>query len=38
MLHGLYARVSILRPPPDGDSVDFEAGYFRHLEERAGGP
>lgn len=35
MLHpmagGPYARISILRPN-DGDTVDFEAGYIRHLE------
>ena len=31
MLHGPYARVSILRRH-DGDTVDFEAGYIRHLE------
>lgn len=31
MLDGLYARISILRPN-DGDTVDFEAGYIRHLE------
>lgn len=28
---GPYARVAILRPH-DGDTVDFEAGYIRHLE------
>jgi hypothetical protein len=28
---GPYARISILRPH-DGDTVDFEAGYIRHLE------
>jgi len=28
---GLYARIAILRPH-DGDTVDFEAGYIRHLE------
>jgi hypothetical protein len=27
---GPYARISILRPH-DGDTVDFEAGYVRHL-------
>ena len=27
----LYARIAILRPH-DGDTVDFEAGYIRHLE------
>jgi hypothetical protein len=26
-----YARIAILRPH-DGDTVDFEAGYIRHLE------
>jgi hypothetical protein len=31
MLQGPYARISILRPH-DGDTVDFEAGYIRHLE------
>jgi hypothetical protein len=31
MLQGPYARISILRPH-DGDTVDFEAGYVRHLE------
>ena len=31
MLHGPYARISILRPH-DGDTVDFEASYIRHLE------
>jgi len=31
MLHGPYARISILRPH-DGHTVDFEAGYIRHLE------
>ncbi len=31
MLHGPYARISILRPH-DGDTVDFEAAYIRHLE------
>jgi len=31
MLHGPYARISILRPH-DGDTVGFEAGYIRHLE------
>jgi hypothetical protein len=30
MLHGPYARVSILRPH-DGDAVAFEAGFIRHL-------
>jgi hypothetical protein len=28
---GPYARIGILRPH-DGDTVDFEAGYIRHLE------
>jgi hypothetical protein len=28
---GPYARIAVLRPH-DGDSVDFEAGYVRHLE------
>ena len=28
---GLYARIAMLRPH-DGDTVDFEAGYIRHLE------
>ena len=27
---GVYARIAILRPN-DGDTVDFEAGYIRHL-------
>src|SRR3954471_9257650 len=27
---GPYARIAILRPH-DGDTVDFEAGYIRHL-------
>lgn len=31
MLDGPYARISLLRPH-DGDTVDFEAGYIRHLE------
>jgi len=31
MPNGPYARISILRPH-DGDTVDFEAGYIRHLE------
>jgi hypothetical protein len=31
MLHGPYARISVLRPH-DGDTVDFEAGYIRHLD------
>lgn len=29
--HGSYARIAMLRPH-DGDTVDFEAGYIRHLE------
>ena len=28
---GPYARIAILRPH-DGQTVDFEAGYIRHLE------
>jgi hypothetical protein len=28
---GLFARIAMLRPH-DGDTVDFEAGYIRHLE------
>ena len=28
---GPYARIAILRPH-NGDTVDFEAGYLRHLE------
>lgn len=31
---GPYARIAILRPH-DGDTVDFEAGYIRHLEWHA---
>lgn len=31
MIDGPYARISVLRPH-DGDTVDFEAGYIRHLE------
>jgi hypothetical protein len=31
MLQGPYARISIIRPH-DGDTVDFEASYIRHLE------
>lgn len=31
MLHGPYARISVLRPQ-DGETVGFEAGYIRHLE------
>ena len=36
---GPYARIAILRPH-DGDTVDFEAGYLRHLDwhRRAGDP
>jgi hypothetical protein len=30
-LPGPYARIAVLRPH-DGDTVDFEAGYIRHLE------
>ena len=30
MIDGPYARISVLRPH-DGDTVDFEAGYIRHL-------
>jgi len=30
MINGPYARISVLRPH-DGDTVDFEAGYIRHL-------
>jgi hypothetical protein len=29
--HGPFARIAILRPH-EGDTVDFEAGYIRHLE------
>ena len=29
--HGPYARLAFLRPR-DGNTVDFEAGYIRHLE------
>ena len=29
--HGPYARIAFLRPR-DGNTVDFEAGYIRHLE------
>jgi hypothetical protein len=34
---GPYARIAVLRPH-DGDTVDFEAGYIRHLDwhRRAG--
>ena len=28
---GRYARIAVLRPH-DGDTVDFEAGYIRHLD------
>ena len=28
--HGSYARIAVLRPH-DGDTVEFEAGYIRHL-------
>jgi hypothetical protein len=31
MPNGPYARISVLRPH-DGDTVDFEAGYIRHLD------
>ena len=31
MPNGPYARISFLQPH-DGDTVDFEAGYTRHLE------
>ena len=31
MIDGPYARISVLRPH-DGDTVDFEAGYIRHLD------
>jgi len=31
MVDGPYARISVLRPH-DGDTVDFEAGYIRHLD------
>src|SRR5436309_4866286 len=31
MSNGPYARISVLRPH-DGDTVDFEAGYIRHLD------
>jgi hypothetical protein len=31
MINGPYARISALRPH-DGDTVDFEAGYIRHLD------
>jgi hypothetical protein len=29
--YGSYARIAVLRPH-DGDTVDFEAGYIRHLD------
>jgi hypothetical protein len=29
--HGPYARIALLKPR-DGNTVDFEAGYIRHLE------
>jgi hypothetical protein len=32
--NGPYARIAVLRPH-DGDTVDFEAGYVRHLEWHA---
>src|SRR5262245_46137403 len=28
---GSYARIAVLRPH-DGDTLDFEAGYIRHLD------
>jgi hypothetical protein len=31
MVNGPYARISVLRPH-DGHTVDFEAGYIRHLD------
>ena len=31
MQNGPYARISFLKPH-DGDTVDFEAGYIRHLD------
>jgi len=31
MEHGPYARISVIRPH-DGNTVDFEGGYIRHLE------
>ena len=36
---GPYARIAVLRPH-DGTSVEFEAGYLRHLEwhQQAGDP
>lgn len=36
---GPYARIAVLRPH-DGDTVDFEAGYIRHLDwhRQAGDP
>ena len=30
MMNGPYARISVLTPH-DGDTIDFEAGYVRHL-------
>ena len=37
--HGPYARIAFLKPR-DGNTVDFEAGYVRHLEwhRQAGDP
>jgi hypothetical protein len=37
--HGPYARIAFLKPQ-DGNTVDFEAGYIRHLEwhRQAGDP
>ena len=32
-VNGPFARIAILRPH-DGDTVDFESGYIRHLEFR----
>jgi len=31
MTNATYARISILQPH-DGDTIDFEAGYIRHLD------
>ena len=31
MVHGPYARIAVLRPH-DGQTVEFEAGYLRHLD------
>src|SRR3954463_6013679 len=31
MEYGPYARISVIRPH-DGNTVDFEGGYIRHLE------